>query len=208
MDAFSQNISEILKSGRLVDDEIVVGIVKNLKENPETFMDGEFSEAPGIILDGVPRTVAQAKLLQEFMQIDLIVNFFNRDDILMEKMMGRRVCPTCNKNFNIAEIDRDGYVMGALLPNGPDPTVCDEDGSKLIIREDDKEHIIRDRMELYKSETLPILDFYKDNTDTKVINFEAKRGKEDYGQVRDLLIGGLEESMPGIFADSEAAAAQ
>jgi len=100
-------------------------------------MDGEFNAAPGLILDGVPRTVTQAKLLQDFMQIDLIVNFFNRDDILMEKMMGRRVCPVCNKNFNIAEIDRDGYVMGALLPDGPDPTVCDEDGAKLIIREDD-----------------------------------------------------------------------
>jgi len=57
-------------------------------------------------------------------------------------------------------------------------------------------------MELYKSETLPILDFYKSNTDTKVINFEAKRGKEDYDQVRDLLIGGLEESMPDLFSGS------
>ena len=131
MDAFSQNISEILKSGKLVDDQIVVDIVKNLKQSPETFMDGAFSEAPGLILDGVPRTVTQAKLLQDFLEIDLIVNFFNRDDILMEKMMARRVCPSCNKNFNIADIDRDGYVMGPLLPKGPDPTVCDC-GTKLV----------------------------------------------------------------------------
>lgn len=57
-------------------------------------------------------------------------------------------------------------------------------------------------MELYKNETLPILDFYKLNTQTKVINFEAKRGKDDYDQVRDLLIGGLEESMPDLFSSA------
>ena len=104
----------------------MIEIVRQLKESPETFMDGEFAGAPGLILDGVPRTVRQAEMLSEFTDIDLILNFHNRDDILMEKLMGRRMCPDCNKNFNVADINTsDGYVMPPLLPRGQDHTVCD-----------------------------------------------------------------------------------
>lgn len=160
-----------MKSGALVDDQTVIGIVRELKENPETFMDGQFAGAPGLILDGVPRTVRQAEMLSEFSEIDLILNFTNRDDILMQKLMGRRVCPECNKNFNVADINsEDGYIMPPLLPKGGDPTVCDnpdhEHPVKLMMREDDTEDIIKRRLDLYKEETLPILDFYKRNTDT------------------------------------------
>ena len=65
----------------------------------------------GIILDGVPRTLNQAKMLMSAgIHIDLIINFYNRDEILMEKLMGRRVCPSCNRNYNVADINTpDGY---------------------------------------------------------------------------------------------------
>jgi len=57
LDPFSQKISEILNSGKLIDDEVVVDIIRDLKSNPMTFMDGKFAKSAGLILDGVPRTV-------------------------------------------------------------------------------------------------------------------------------------------------------
>lgn len=68
-------------------------------------------------------------------------------------MAGRRVCPCCNKNFNFADVHTEcGYHMEPLLPSGPDHTICDGDheaGVKLIIREDDREEVIRHRLDLY-----------------------------------------------------------
>ena len=196
MDEYTKYIADILNSGKLVDDQIVIDIVKQLKENPETFMGGIYQDSTGLILDGVPRTVKQAEMLNEFVEIDLIFNFVNREDILIQKLCGRRVCPDCNKNFNIADVNTDGYVMAPLLPKGDDPTMCDAHGDEqvqLIMREDDKEDIIRSRLETYTNETLPILDFYSDNTATPVIEFEAKRGKKDYPTIKEM----LEEKLGG-----------
>ena len=81
--------------------------------------------------------------------------------------------------------------MAPLLPKGSDPTICDAHGDaqiKLIMREDDKENIIRSRLETYKNETLPILVFYQNNTSTPVIEFEAKRGKKDYPVIKEMLL--------------------
>lgn len=94
-------------------------------------------------------------MLNEFSKVDLILNFTNREDIIISKLMGRRVCPECNKNFNVCNInDSEGYVMPPLLPKGDDPTLCDGDHQefpvKLVQREDDKVEIIKDRLELYR----------------------------------------------------------
>lgn len=64
-------------------------------------------------------------MLDEFMNVDMILNFFNIDEVVVQKIMGRRVCPNCNKNFNVCDIDFEGYRMPPLLPKGDDPTVCD-----------------------------------------------------------------------------------
>ena len=89
-------------------------------------MGGIYDNTAGLILDGVPRTLKQAEMINKFMDIDLVLNFYNRDDILMQKIIGRRVCPCCGKNFNVADVNSDGYVMAPLLPKGPDPTICDD----------------------------------------------------------------------------------
>lgn len=141
----------------------------------------------GMIFDGVPRTLHQAEMMRKFMKIDLVINFFNRDDILLEKLMSRRVCPSCNKNYNIANINRDGYVMKPLLPK-KDVSKCDPCGVPLVIRDDDKESIIRERMHIYHQQTEPILHFYKSiPNETKVIDFEAKRGVDDYPDIKQIL---------------------
>jgi len=131
-------------------------------------------------------------MLDEFMGVDLILNFEHRDDILIQKIMGRRVCPECNKNFNIADIDsEDGYVMPPLLPKGDDPTICDNPEHthpvKLVSRADDIESVIYERLDLYKQETLPILDYYRGKSNTIIIDFEAKKGKADYPHVKQFI---------------------
>jgi len=111
------------------------------------------------------------------------VNFFNRDEVLLEKLMGRRICPHCNKGFNVAEINtEDGYMMTPLLPKY-DVEYCDEHldiPTKLIRRKDDREDIIMERLNLYKEKTLPILEYYHDHEHTVVIDLETKKGKADY----------------------------
>jgi len=145
----------------------------------------------GLIYDGVPRTLPQARMMKDSgIKIDLIINFFNREEILLQKLMSRRVCPSCGKNYNIADINTpDGYQMKPLLPKKKVDECDNCPGVKLVTREDDNEKVIRDRMKIYEEKTQPILDFYKKECEreTKVINFEAKKGVGDYPEVKRIL---------------------
>jgi adenylate kinase len=183
-DPFLVKLKDTLRSGKLVDDETVVGVVKKIKQ------DEKYNKHMGLILDGVPRTIKQAKMLRDTgIKIDLIINFFNREEILLQKLMSRRVCPCCSRNYNIADIkSADGYEMKPLLPKKV-VDECDDCAVKLVIRDDDKESVIRDRMNLYKEKTEPILDFYKTvaANETKVVDFEAKKGVGDYPHVKKIL---------------------
>jgi adenylate kinase len=166
--------------------------------NSNTFMDGKYANAPGLLLDGVPRTIGQAKMLSQFSQVDFVINFFNKTEVLVQKIAGRRVCPKCAKNFNVADVHTDcGYHMEPLLPNGDDPTLCDGDheATKLITRPDDIESVVLERLQLYEDQTLPILEYYKESPLTHVIDFEAKNGKKDYPELRTMLYNSLNEEM-------------
>ena len=137
--AFVVNLRNTLRAGHFVDDETAIEVIKRAREI-------QHKDDETLILDGMPRTVAQAQMLEEHnIHIDLIFNFMCREDILLEKLMGRRVCPNCNRNYNVTSIDRDGYFMKPLLPKG-DPKICDDcPGVHLVVRDDDKENIIRER---------------------------------------------------------------
>ena len=178
---FVTRLRETLRSGQFVDDAMAIEVIKNARET-------QFADTDVVIFDGMPRTVPQARLLAESgISVDLIFNFTNRMDILLEKLMGRRVCPNCNRNYNVAHIDRDGYYMKALLPE-KDPHICDDcPGVKLVVRDDDKENIIMERMKIYEEKTEPILSFYKEKPETIVIDFEAKRGVDDFPKMKQLL---------------------
>lgn len=140
------------------------------------------------------------------MNVDVVLNFFNLDEIVIAKIMGRRVCPECNKNFNVTDIDFAGYRMPPLLPNGH-PDFCDDPSHKepvkLIQREDDREEIVRERLKIYKEETLPILDFYKSRPETVIVDFETKRGKADYPIVKQLLMESFGDDLLLDSSDSE-----
>ena len=143
-------------------------------------------------------------MLDEFTSIDLVLNFFSKPEVLIQKMSGRRMCPCCNKNFNVASVHTDcGYHMEPLLPNGPDPTVCDGDHEtpvKLVMRDDDVPEVIQSRLDLYNEQTLPILDHYKQKEDTLVLNFEAKNGKKDYPELKNMLVETIGEEFLHVLA--------
>ena len=84
---FVAELRDTLRRGHFVSDEMAIEVIKRAREI-------EHRDTPTLILDGMPRTVKQAEMLAEYnIGIDLIFNFINRDDILLEKLMGRRVCP-------------------------------------------------------------------------------------------------------------------
>ncbi|XP_015627823.1 probable adenylate kinase 1, chloroplastic isoform X1 [Oryza sativa Japonica Group] len=138
----SVQLAEIVNQGKLVSDEIIINLLsKRLKK-------GEEQGESGFILDGFPRTVKQAEILDGVTDIDMVVNLKLREDVLVEKCLGRRICGQCGKNFNLACIDVKGenglppIYMAPLLP----PNNC---MSKLITRADDTEEVVRNRLQIY-----------------------------------------------------------
>jgi adenylate kinase len=136
----------LMESGTLVPDDVVIGIIK------ERLKESDCKE--GFILDGFPRTVPQAQALnavlaQNRSAIDRVLNFELSDDELIRRLSGRRSCPTCQAV----------YHLEFNPPRKPDQ--CDACGGKLIQRSDDRPDTIRKRLEVYQTQTLPLIGFYK-----------------------------------------------
>ncbi|KAI3793658.1 hypothetical protein L1987_36278 [Smallanthus sonchifolius] len=102
----------------------------------------------------------QEEILDEVTEIDLVVNLKLREDVLIEKCLGRRVCSECGKGFNVASIDAKaenglpGMIMPPLLP----PQHC---ASKLVTRADDTEPVVKERLRVYKEKSQPVEDYYR-----------------------------------------------
>ncbi|XP_073001926.1 probable adenylate kinase 1, chloroplastic [Typha latifolia] len=172
----SQQLSEIVNQGKLVSDEIIINLLSKRLER------GEAKGESGFILDGFPRTVRQAEILDGVTDIDLVVNLKLREDVLLEKCLGRRMCSQCGGNFNLACIDvkgengQPGMYMAPLLP----PAHC---MSKLITRSDDTEEVVKNRLRIYNDMSQPVEDFYRNRG--KILEFE--------------LPGGIPESWPKLL---------
>ncbi|MDY3052729.1 MAG: adenylate kinase [Ndongobacter sp.] len=138
-----KKVKEYLAAGALVPDELTIDLVWDRLNEDDC--------VKGFLLDGFPRTLAQAKALDERMKecelaIDYALNFTVPNDVLIRRLAGRRVCPECGSTFHI-----DNHPSG----------VCDECGSELIQREDDTEQVIRDRIKVYETQTAPLVDYYR-----------------------------------------------
>lgn len=147
----AKELQKWTNAGKLVPDEIVIDMVaQKIKENKDK----------GFILDGFPRTVKQAEMLDKIVQLDLVVNMYQSDNILIKKIAMRRVCKKCGMEYNYADINEDGLRMPPLLPKKEG--VCDRcGGTEIIQRADDKEEVVRHRLEIYKEQTAPLIDFYE-----------------------------------------------
>jgi adenylate kinase len=134
-----------LKAGILVRDELVNSLVEERLAQPDT--------ARGCILDGYPRTVAQAEKLCGFLgsrgMRELVIHLVVDYNVIIARLTGRRQCPVCGTLYN-------------LIFKAPKvPGVCDLEGAKLIVREDDREAVIHERLEEYQRQTRPILDYFR-----------------------------------------------
>ncbi|KAL5216028.1 hypothetical protein ABZP36_007429 [Zizania latifolia] len=151
---FSKQLAEIVNHGKLLSDEIIINLLsKRLEEGEEK---GEL----GFILDGFPRTIRQAEILEGVTGIDLAINLKLREEVLLAKCLGRRMCSQCGGNFNVASIDIEGenggprMCMPPLLP----PPQCE---SKLITRPDDTEEVVKERLCVYHDLSEPVEEFYR-----------------------------------------------
>ena len=131
-----------MDNGQLAPDEVVIGIVEERVAWDDC--------RNGFILDGVPRTLAQAEALERAgVAIDNVVSIEIEDSVIEGRMSGRRVCSRCGASYHVTE--NPPKIKG----------VCDDCGGVLVIREDDKPETVRERLIVYHQKTEPIKDFYK-----------------------------------------------
>ncbi len=118
----------------------------------------------------------QAKDLDAAQTVSSVVNITLPEDVLVTKLLGRRVCGDCGKNYNVAAIHTGELDMPPLLPK---PSDCDKCVGKprLTIREDDTEAVVRDRMVVYNTQTSPLIAYY--GAQKKLQDFAVKKGIAD-----------------------------
>jgi adenylate kinase len=179
--ALGKDVSGYMSRGDLVPDEMTIRVLKERLSQPDA--------AKGFILDGYPRTVHQAEELEKLTKVDSVILLNIPEEILIEKLTARRVCSNCGAIYNIADIYRTvngrRYHFPPMLPKKPG--ICDECGGRLIQRKDDTYQVIQERLEVYKKQTEPLLEFY------------GRRGLVDDIHVT----GGLEEMVPKILEHLE-----
>jgi len=132
---------EYVESGRLVPDDVIIGIVKERLAEPDC--------ANGYILDGMPRTIPQAQALEDNgIDIDCALSIEVSDETIIARMAGRRTCKECSTTFHV--VSNPPKVEG----------VCDNCGGELTIRKDDAPETVKARLDVYHRETEPLKEFY------------------------------------------------
>ena len=147
-------VKDILASGQLVPEEIVIEMVKKRLAEPDC--------ANGYILDGFPRNIAQADALATFAQIDAVLVITVPDEKIVARMSGRRTCPTCGATFHVES-------------NPPKKEgICDLCGAALTIRADDREEVVRDRLRVYHEQTEPLIAYYTERGLVRTVEGQDK----------------------------------
>ncbi len=136
-----KKIKGYVSSGELVPDTVVIDLVKNRLDEPDC--------KNGYLLDGYPRTVPQAEAMMKFNKIDIALNFFAPDNVIMERISGRRTCSKCGAIYHIKNIP---------------PTIdgiCDRCTGRLLQRSDEKPEVVQNRLMVYREKTKPVIDYLK-----------------------------------------------
>ena len=132
---------EYVESGKLVPDDVIIGIVQERLAEPDC--------ANGYILDGMPRTIPQAEALEQCgIAVDCALSIEVSDSVIVDRMSGRRTCKNCSSTFHV--VSNPPKVEGK----------CDFCGGELSIRKDDAPETVLARLETYHKETEPLKDFY------------------------------------------------
>ncbi|MBS6610249.1 MULTISPECIES: adenylate kinase [Peptoniphilus] len=161
-----------MDKGLLVPDELVIALVED-RLNKDDAKDG-------FLLDGFPRTVAQAVSLDSILdknneRLTKVINISVDPEILIERAVGRRVCKTCGMTYHVK-----------FNPPKEDG-ICDKDGTKLIQRDDDTEETVKTRISVYFDQTAPLIDYYR--AQNLLIDID---GAKDIDKVFEDIVTGLE----------------
>jgi len=147
-------VKEILDSGKLGPDDLIVQMIKDRVSLPDCRY--------GYLLDGFPRTMNQAKELEKMTDIDLVLSIAVDPEVLVERAIGRRICPKCAAVYHVKS-------------NPPKKTgICDKCGAALVQRDDDKEETVRKRLKVYQEQTAPLVEHYRKLG--KLVDIDGSRG--------------------------------
>jgi adenylate kinase len=142
-----EQAEKYIKAGELVPDELVLGIVRERLNAPDT--------AQGFLLDGFPRTLPQAVALDQYLTekgqtLTAVINIEVDPEILVERLSGRRICQDC------------GGVYHVVTKKERQPGICDLCQGQLIQRSDDYEETVRNRLTVYSQQTAPLIEYYRE----------------------------------------------
>lgn len=165
-DAIGVSIAGLLKAGSLVPDELVNQLVRERIAEPDC--------GRGFILDGYPRTTAQAEETMRLLEIagveEVVIHLVVDYNVIISRITGRRVCPVCGTLYNA--ISHPPQAEG----------VCDLDGNGLVVRDDDREDVVRERMAQYERQTSPLIEFFGEvlgRTGRRMFRVDASTAKPD-----------------------------
>ncbi len=144
--ALGKEAVSFVENGKLVPDQLVIEMMRHRLREQDA--------RKGFILDGFPRTTEQAKALdgllgEENMKLDHAVNFDASDGKIIERLSGRRICGKCGAIYHLKNIPPK------------QPGICDQCGGSLVQRKDDNEETVRRRLEVYREETAPLIEYYE-----------------------------------------------
>ena len=162
-----------MDEGQLVPDEVTLRIVDSRLIQDDC--------KPGFLLDGFPRTINQADALEQNLKkhgsgIDIVVNLDVRDETILERVTGRRICSKCGATYNI-------YSNKPKVEN-----ICDNDGGELYIRDDDKKETVIKRLDVYRTQTQPLIKYYSDKGLLVTVD-----GEQDLGVVMAEIVKAMEQ---------------
>ncbi len=159
---------EYMDSGRLVPDDVVIGIIKERLAQPDC--------AGGFILDGFPRTIPQAEALDRMgIVIDRVIDIEVEDETIARRVSGRRVCPSCGASYHV------DYKKPAV------ESVCDRCGDTLVQRKDDQPDTVRERLHVYHEQTEPLKSYYAQSGKLTIVE-----GQEEVADTTRLTLAALE----------------
>lgn len=166
-----KKLQSFMSKGALVPDDVVIEIVKERLSKPDC--------EKGFLLDGFPRTLAQAKSLDDLLKsmgkkIDHVVSISVEDEAIIKRLSSRRVCLACGASYNT--ITQKPKVEG----------VCDKCKGKVVLRADDNAETVKNRLSVYKNQTSPLIDYYKNKKVLREVNGEGSV-EEVFKKISDLV---------------------
>jgi adenylate kinase len=187
-------MAEIVNTGHLLPDAMILKLLR------KRFSTAASEGVDRFILDGFPRSAPQAEELEEVADVQLALNLDLREEVLLEKCLGRRICNKCGKNYNVADINLEasnGRAAIVMPPLTPPPECADH----MEQRSDDTKETILNRLRIYKSGAKPVEDFYGQRG--ILLDFEITAG---IPETLPWLLGLLEPRLPASMTNHAAVA--